>query len=236
MRRATWTISIGHVLVLKVETEIPLADPNEDFGFVTRLAISVREFDSPTGTPIGTAEVALIHCAEALNKGVSISAVLDEDSEELAVLHGVFFEDDSLKEEYNNGVGLDVLYVETLELHPDWRGRKIEEAVVRRVFDVWGTGCAIGVMVLASPDESSRWEAMGFELVDDAEGTTSAALFVVMDLSLRQPMVVEADAPQHTFQLAEAPRLEFRVDADDFEPDAGKLADDEIENDADDLA
>jgi GNAT superfamily N-acetyltransferase len=226
-------------LVLKVETEIPLAEPNEDFGFVTRLAVTVREFDSPSGAPIGTAEVALIHCAEALNKGVSISDVLDEDSEELTALYGVFFEDDSLKEEYSNGVGLDVLYVAALELHPDWRGRKIEEAVVRRVFDVWGTGCAIGVMALASPDESSRWESMGFELVEDAEdaeSTTSAALFVFMKLSLRQPMVVEGDAPEHTFQLAEAPRLEFHVDADDFENDAGKLEDDELEDDADDLA
>jgi hypothetical protein len=219
------------VLVLKVETEIPLAEPNEDFGFVTRLAITVREFDSPTGAPIGTAEVALIRCADALNKGVSISEVLDEDSEELATLYGVFFEHDSLNEEYCSGVGLDVLYVEKLELHPEWHGRKIEEAVVRRVFDVWGAGCAIGVMALASPDESSRWEAMGFVPVEDAEATTSAALFLFMDLSLRQPLVVEAIAPEHSFQLADAPLREFPQDADDSEHDGGKLEDDD-----DDLA
>jgi len=46
-------------------------------------------------------------------------------------------------------------------------------------------------------------------------------------------MVVEAD--EHTFQLvAEAPRLEVHVGADDFEHDPGKLGNDEGDEDDED--
>src|SRR5262245_59375855 len=79
------------MLVLKFETEIPLAEPNEDFGFITWLSITIREFDSKTPGPVGSARVAVIHCGDALNKGVSIHDVLDQDSEGLAVLDGVLF-------------------------------------------------------------------------------------------------------------------------------------------------
>ncbi len=65
------------MLVLKLSTEIPLAEPNAEFGFITWLDVAIREFDSRNPAPVGTARVAVIHCGEALNHGVSMHDVLD---------------------------------------------------------------------------------------------------------------------------------------------------------------
>jgi hypothetical protein len=186
------------MLVLKFETEIPLAEPNEEFGFITRLTITIRQFDSARPGPVGTARVAMIHCGDALNKGVSIHDVLDGDDEGLGVLDGILFEDGSLKEDYENGVGSDVLYVESLELRPEWRGRNIEEALTRRVFDTWGQGCAIGVVPVATSGDAPRWELMGFALVG---GPDENARYAVMDLSLKHPRVVESEEGRHIFRV-----------------------------------
>lgn len=193
------TIFNTAVLILKVETQIPLTAPNETFGFITRLMVSIREFDAATRDPVGSAEVAVVHCAEALDKGVSIRSVLAEDSQDLDAIGGIFFEDDALKDEYENGVGMDLLYFEKLELAPAWQGRRIEEAIVRRVFDTWGPAAAIGIMPVASPDEAARWRVMGFEDVHEPDHLDSG--FVFMDLSRRQPRVVETGTEGHAFDV-----------------------------------
>lgn len=71
--------------------------------------------------------------------------VLDADSEELFGLDDVFFDDDEyLKPDYVNRVGFNVMYFAEVELLPAWR-RKVEQALVRRIADTWGQGCAIAV-------------------------------------------------------------------------------------------
>jgi len=136
------------MLVLKLDTQIPLAEPTVSFGFVNWLDITIREFDSPNPAPVGTARVAVLLCGEALNHGVSMHDVLDHDGEHdgegLGVLDGIFFAEGSLRDDYGNGVGADVLYFESLELRADWRGRNVEEAVARRVLDVWGRAARSG--------------------------------------------------------------------------------------------
>ncbi len=187
------------MLVLKLGTEIPLAEPTEDFGFITWLDIAIREFDSANASPVGSARVAVLHCGEALNHGISMHDVLDEDSEGLARLDRIFFEDGSLRDEYGNGGGTDVLFFESLELQADWRGRNVEEAVARRVLDVWGQGCAIGVMPVNNEEEASRWEAIGFEGAQ--EPTAGEQGYVWLDLSLKHPRIVQADDKGHSFSI-----------------------------------
>lgn len=187
------------MLVLKLGTEIPLAEPNAEFGFITWLDVTIREFDSQNPAPVGTARVAVIHCGEALNHGVSMHDVLDQDSEGLGVLDGIFFEDGSLKDDYGNGVGADVLYFDSLELRLDWHGRNVEEAFVRRVLDAWGQGCAIGVMPVKTTTEVSRWEAIGFDVAH--EPTSTEPGYVCMDLSLKHPRIVQTDDDGHRFSV-----------------------------------
>ncbi len=187
------------MLVLKLGTEIPLAEPNAEFGFITWLDVTIREFDSQNLAPVGTARVAVIHCGEALNHGVSMHDVLDQDSEGLGVLDGIFFDDGSLKDDYGNGVGSDVLYFDSLELRLDWHGRNVEEAVVRRVLDTWGQGCAIGVMPVKNIAEISRWETIGFEV---AHAPTSGEQgYLCMDLSLKHPRIAQTDDDGHRFGI-----------------------------------
>lgn len=192
------------MLVLKLDTQIPLAEPTASFGFINWLDISIREFDSSNPAPVGHARVAVLLCGEALNHGESMHDVLDEDGEGLGVLDGIFFEDGSLNDEYGNGVGSDLLYFADLELRIDWHNRNVEEAVVRRVLDAWGQGCAIGVMPVKNAAEVSRWKALGFLVAKEPELTEPGYLY--MDLSLKQPRVTQVDDEGHS----------FRVDADDL--------------------
>lgn len=115
------------------------------------------------------------------------------------MLDGIFFEEGSLKDEYGNGVGSDVLYVDSLELRLDWHGRNVEEAVVRRVLDSWGQGCAIGAMAVKNAAEVSRWKMISFEV---AQASTSVEQgYVYMDLSLKHPRIAQADDDGHTFAI-----------------------------------
>ena len=183
------------MLVLTLQTEMPLAEPNEEFGFVTWLDVTVRQFDAPTRESIGHARIAVIQVADAMNRGVAMRDVLDADSEELFGLDDVFFDDDEyLKPEYANGVGFNVMYFAEVELVPAWRGKRIEEALVRRVADTWGEGCAIAVVPV--DDEGERWREMGFQ----ASEPTSR--YVYLDLSLVHPELVAADEQGHAFVVA----------------------------------
>jgi hypothetical protein len=187
------------MLVLKLDTQIPLAEPTASFGFINWLDISIREFDSSNPAPVGHARVAVLLCGEALNHGESMHEVLEEDSEGLGVLDGIFFEDGSLKDDYGNGVGSDLLYFDDLELRVDWHGRNVEEAVVRRVLDAWGQGCAIGVMPVKNADEASRWKRIGFVVAQEPSPTEQGYLY--MDLSLKQPRVAQSDDEGHAFSI-----------------------------------
>jgi hypothetical protein len=97
---------------------MPLAEASAEFGFITRLDVQVREFRA---SAIGSARIAIVHVADALDKEVSIGEVLALDEGGLAMLEPTFFTKDALRDEYQNGVGMDVLYVERLELEVPWR-------------------------------------------------------------------------------------------------------------------
>jgi hypothetical protein len=183
------------MLVLTLQTEMPLAEPNEEFGFVTWLDVSVRQFDAPTRESIGRARIALIQVADAMNRGAEIREVLAAAGDELFALHDVFFDDDEyLKPDYANGIGFNVMYFAEVELVSTWRGRRIEEALVRRVADTWGEGCAIAV-VPVNDEEIERWLDIGFKSPD------SASTFAYLDLSLAHPKMIALDDPGHAFAI-----------------------------------
>lgn len=182
------------MLVLTIQTEMPLAEPNEEFGFVTWLDVSVRQFDAPTRESIGHARIAVIQVADAMNRGVEMREVLAADSDELFALYDVFFDDDEyLKPDYANGIGFNVMYFAKVELVPAWRGKRIEEALVRRVADTWGEGCAIAVV--PQDDDVERWREIGFQSL------ARRSRYAFLDLSLAHPEVVAADDDGHTFRV-----------------------------------
>jgi hypothetical protein len=188
------------VLIAELKTEIPLAEPDADSGLVTWLDIAIRQGDPDADVRVGSARLAIIQAAEAVDRGISLVDVLDADSDDLLSLHDVFFDDHGLKEDFTNGTGLNALYVSSIELMLPWRGRKIEEALVRRVSDLWGQGCAIAIMPLTNPDESRRWLDLGFVVA--RKPTRDQIGYAYLDLSLAAPEVVVADDDGDRFEIA----------------------------------
>jgi hypothetical protein len=181
------------MLVLTIQSEMPLAEPNEEFGFVTWLDVSIRQFDASTREPIGHARIAVIQVADAMNRGVEIREVLSSESE-LFGLYDVFFDPaEYLKAEYANGVGFNVIYFADIELRPAWRGKRIEQALVQRVTDTWGEGCAIAVVSVA--EQLAGWREVGFQ------SPGPASRYAFLDLSLAHAGLVAADEQGHAFAL-----------------------------------
>lgn len=180
------------MLVLTIQTEMPLAEPNEQFGFVTWLDVSIRQFDAPTPEPIGHARIAVIQVADAMNRGVEIREVLSAESELFGLYHVFFDADEYLKPDYANGSGFNAMYIAKIELVPVWRGKLIEQALVQRVTDTWGEGCAIAVV---SMDEAAdMWRMIGFEVPG------SRGPYAFLDLSLSHPKLVAADEQGDAFR------------------------------------
>jgi hypothetical protein len=167
------------MLVLTIQTEMPLAEPNEESGFVTWLDVSIRQFDAPTRELIGRARIAVIHVAAAMNRAVEIREVLSAEKE-LFGLYDVFFDrDEYLKADYANGVGFNVMYFAEIDLLPAWREKQIEQVLVQRVTEMWGEGCAMAILPLAA--DFTPWSRMGFRRVDRS--------YASLDLSLAHPRI-----------------------------------------------
>lgn len=171
-----------------IETELPLREPDVDWGLVTWLRIRLIQ-DGPDDSEraIGTAEAARIHIAAALNAGESVYDMLDADSGDLEALHTVFFDDAELREEYCQGAGSDLLYIRQIELEPDWEGRNVDLALVRRLCDTLGEGCELAVMEADTDAEVEHWQRMGFQRAASGHGR-----FLYLPLALHQARVVEA--------------------------------------------
>jgi hypothetical protein len=188
------------MLAITVRTEIPLAAPDIGFGLVTWLDVIVRQFDAPGSDAVAQARVAMIHVADAKNQGVSLRAVLETASAELLALYDVFFATDNfLKEEFQNGFGWNLMYFQHLEVSEPWRGRTIEEAVVRRIVSACGDGSAIAVMPVPTDVEARRWHRVGFEAVRAPE--LQRVGYAYLDLAREHPKISSADDDGHRFEI-----------------------------------
>lgn len=186
------------MLVLSLSTEIPLSEPTVDYGFISTVDVVIREFDAASREPVGRATIRIINVADAINRGVGMHDVLDADSEEMFELFETFFDEhEYLKESFANGVGSNVMYFAEIDLAPAWRGRRIEEAIVLRLADTWGEGCAIAVIPVETQEEAARWAAAGFKPAGDDRKPS----YVYLDLSLKHPDVFASDDRGHAFDV-----------------------------------
>ena len=134
-----------------------------------------------------TAAHATIHYGEALNVGEPLYDVLDADSGELEALHDVFFNDDSLQDKFDGAEG-GLLYVASVAVPDLWRQRGADLAVVRRLGDVLGLGCALVVLAPEEQDHQARWTQIGFApAARQGRGST----YLYLNRSYNHPRVVE---------------------------------------------
>jgi len=182
------------MLTLRVTADISLDEPTVDSGFVTWLDIDIlaQDHDAETETEVGAAQVALIHVGETCNLGQSLAEVLDADSADLEALFDVYFEDGWLKEEFADAVGANVLYVDDISLQTSWQGRNVEMAVVRRLSDTVGDGCALAVVPYRSDEEAEPWVRMGFGVTRPPSRDRCG--YLTLQLALRSARVVEDGA------------------------------------------
>jgi len=59
-----------------------------------------------------------------------------------------------------------------IELLPRWREKQIEQALVQRMTDTWGEGCAIATVPLH--DDFKRWSEIGFQKIDSPNAVLGA--------------------------------------------------------------
>lgn len=181
-------------------------EPTVDGGFITWIDVTIHAKDESVEvgrveTEIGHVRIALVHAGEALNRAEPLGDILDADSQEMCDIYDVFFDGVTPRSPYDNGNGMDLLYVADLELATDWQGRMIEEAVVQRLVETWGGGCAVAVMSVADLVQAQRWEQAGFTMMALAPRAHHCG-YVASDLSMKQPRVVEADEQGHRFRIA----------------------------------
>ncbi len=134
-----------------------------------------------------------IELGESLDLGftmdVTILDVLDhrEPKHVGHVTVGVVPSDGSIVGDFDGLTNLSVranaLYIERLDLEPEWRDRGLEDEVVRRLVETIGRACAFATVEVATPDDVSEWARRGFRTPQDAPrcGPTYACL----DLGIR---------------------------------------------------
>ncbi len=171
---------------LTVSAETTLGEPNVDCGFITWFVVSVIDGYEGDERIIGTARAALIHVALAEGQ---VWDALDADSGELEALYDVYFKDGSVRDEFCEGVGSELLYIAEIEMDDEHRDRNVDFALVKRLTDTIGQGSILTVMPYESFAEAARWAIIGFESSTPAKSEG----FMAINLAFVQPNVVETD-------------------------------------------
>jgi hypothetical protein len=146
-----------------ISSQVGLEEPSAWGGLLTWLDIQIGDEDERERRSIcGHARVAIVHAGV---DGATMWEVLDEESAELEALYERYFDGGWVKEAFGIG-GVDLMYIEELTIDAAHRGRNIELAVVRRLCDTIGRGCAIAVVPYESNADVEFWQKMGFKVTE----------------------------------------------------------------------
>jgi hypothetical protein len=109
----------------------------------------------------GEARFALLHVGEVAGGHGDLWRALRAGG--LEHLHDAYFHQGWYREEFAEGAGIDLLFVERVAVETDPK-RNLELAIVRRLSETIGSGCQLVVMPYASPLEAAHWGQLGFEI------------------------------------------------------------------------
>lgn len=166
---------------LSVTTDIDLEGPPKS-GYVTWLDARVSD-----GSRLyGTARIAIVHVGEVADATGEVWPALHRTR--LEALHDVYFAQGWYKDEYADGAGIDLLYVEHVTVDAEHRGKNLDLALVRRLCDTLGSGCQLAVLAYPTADDAARWGQLGFAI--STPGRTTGLMH--MKLGQRQARVVDA--------------------------------------------
>lgn len=167
---------------LSVSTDIDLEVRDRMSGYVTWLDVKV----SDGARSYGTARVALVHVGEIADAAGEIWPALH--GTRLEPLHDVYFAQGWYQDEYADGAGIDLLYIEHITIDEEHRGKNLDLALVRRLCDTLGSGCQLTVVAYADAEAAARWGRLGFAI--STPGRTAGLMH--MKLGYRHAQVVDA--------------------------------------------
>jgi hypothetical protein len=163
---------------LSVTTNIDL----EARGYVTWLDVNV----SDEVRTYGTARVAIVHVGEIADAAGEIWPALH--GTRLEALHDVYFQQGWYKDDYADGAGIDLLYIDHITIDEEHRNKNLDLALVRRLCDTLGSGCQLSVVAYGQASEAPRWGRLGFAI--STPGRSSGLMH--MKLGYRHAQVVDA--------------------------------------------
>jgi hypothetical protein len=182
------------LMKLSISADIGLGEPSAADGYVTWL--DVRAYDQ-AGALLGSARVALVHVGEIADAHGDLWPALR--GTRLELLHDAYFSQGWYSDEFADGAGIDLLYVEKLSIEEPWRAKNLDLAIVRRLSDTIGSGCPLVAMKYQDAYEAAHWSRLGFS--SSTPGRSSGLMH--MKLGYRHARVVDATG-SGDFEVLEA--------------------------------
>jgi hypothetical protein len=166
---------------LSVTTDIDLDGPQKS-GYVTWLDVRVTD----ESRSFGTARIAIVHVGEIADAAGEIWPALH--GTRLEAIHDVFFEQGWYKDDYADGAGIDLLFIDHITIDDEHHGKNLDLALVRRLCDTLGSGCQLAVVAYGDAERAGRWGRLGFAI--STPGRTTGLMH--MKLGYRHAQVVDA--------------------------------------------
>jgi hypothetical protein len=148
---------------LSITADIGLDEPSLDGaerGYVTWLDVRAYDTKENGGGLLGTARVALVHVGEIADAHADLWPALR--GTRLEALHDPYFSQGWYNDEFADGAGIDLLYIEKLSVEAPWRDKNLDLAIVRRLSDTIGSGCQLVSMPYKDAYEAAHWARIGF--------------------------------------------------------------------------
>ncbi|MCL2777956.1 MAG: hypothetical protein FWD73_08125 [Polyangiaceae bacterium] len=166
---------------LSIHSSIDLDGLGTDGAYITWLDVRAGDAHGDHAA----ARVALLHVGELADAHGDLWPILHRSP--LAGLADVYFAHGWYKDDYADGAGIDLLYIESIEVDDLWQQRNLDFAIVGRLASTFGSGCQLVVMRFRNAHEASRWSRLGFSV--STEGRLSG--FMHMKLAYRHAQVVD---------------------------------------------
>jgi hypothetical protein len=151
-------------------------------GYVTWLDLNLTD-----GARVyGTARIALVHVGEIADAAGEVWPALHGTS--LESIHDVYFAQGWYKDDFADGAGIDLLFIERITIDEEHQRKNLDLALVRRLCDTLGSGCQLAVVGYGDAERATHWGQLGFAI--STPGRPNG--FMHLKLGYRHAQVVDA--------------------------------------------
>lgn len=133
----------------------------------------------------GVARVAIVHVGEIADAHGDLYPALAGTS--LEPLCKAYFDDGWYKDDFADGAGIDLLFIESVEMDAGYENKNLDLAMIRRLCDTVGSGCQLAVMPYKNAMTAGHWARLGFTLT--TSGRSNGLMH--MKLGYRHAQVVD---------------------------------------------